>query len=159
MTHNTVDVLHWDRYGVVWRLDVETGAAEPTNAETGHGFLWQPTVPAVPALSLTAMYSVGGILWFQYGRQRWDLSRVTVDLERSDDGAAMKFTLRSAGLVELELAYTGVALDPLNMIDPTFDAADEEQQDMFVFLARMQPDHTWVEAVTEGWGQGMRARR
>jgi hypothetical protein len=64
------------------------------------------------------------------------------------------FAVIVAGVREFEANYVSYRMDPLNQADPSFDALDEEMQDIFLWLGRMAGDESWRTGVTQHWGVG-----
>ena len=154
-----VSLLDWDRYSRVWDFDPRTGEMSATTADLGHGYVWLPNLQGPETLATTATYAQNGALWFQYATKRWDLSAVTITHAKTTDGRTCTFTITSDGGIELEISYLSVALDPINRSDPSFDALDEELQDLYLFVARMQPNREWREDVAIQWAAGIRRAR
>ncbi|MGA4837897.1 hypothetical protein [Streptomyces sp. G45] len=123
----------YDRHGRVWSLAPATGLLSPASGRC-HGFVHlataaaPPGTPPVPA----ALYAQGpgtGVLWLQYGPQRWDCSTVAVRQASEQDGHRL-FTVFGVRGPELELRYPAPEPGPA---DPAYDWIDTVADDFFLW--------------------------
>src|SRR5262249_7471931 len=93
-----------------------------------------------------AVWNAGGHLVFQAGAERWPMTEA---IQCSDvrEAAMRRFAIARDGDVVFELLYDAEDRDD----DPTFDTADLEQSDFFVWTARLWNDPKWKQEVLQNW--------
>lgn len=151
-----ISLADWELYDVIRLLDTESGVAvvDPS-ARVAHGFVAVADADGGRAgWQVVAVYASSGELILQIDNRRWNLDRVELVHEHVAEGSLCSFAVIVAGVREFEANYVSYRMDPLNQADPSFDALDEELQDMFLWLARMAGKESWRTSATQNWDAG-----
>jgi hypothetical protein len=90
-------------------------------------------------------YSDGTTVWFQADRRRWDVGEPDFRHVLNDDGTC-KLSAEVHGERIIDAYYPGPLADWHNKMDPTFDAMDIENHDMFYFITKSASDPSWRES-------------
>jgi hypothetical protein len=97
------------------------------------------------------MYSDGGRVYFQYGERRWDLLARGTRVEWKRAGKLNTIQVLERDTLAFELSYRSVLSSLHARWDPTFDAMDEETEDLFLWVYRRAADREWLSHAGESW--------
>jgi hypothetical protein len=89
---------------------------------------------------------------FQAGAERWPMTDALQCTNVRYD-ARRRFAIARDGDVIFEFTYDAEDRDA----DPTFDSADLEQSDFFVWAARLWNDPKWKQEVVQNWTANLTA--
>lgn len=125
------------RHDRAWALDVGSGLLTPA-AGRCHGFVRPPLADAGPDTggAAAALYAAAGVLWLQYGDQRWDCDTVSVG-QGPDAGGGRTFSVHGERGRDLRVAYPAPDTGPF---DPAYDYTDALADDFFLWVAEQLRD-------------------
>ncbi|WP_405656133.1 hypothetical protein [Streptomyces sp. RK9] len=136
---DAVVLQDYDHHGRMWSLEIATGLLRPASGRC-HGFVHVRDAPARGGPPVAAaLYAEGhgaGVLWLQYGPQRWDCAAVAVRQVSEPDGHRL-FTVFGERGPELELRYPKPDPGPA---DPAYDWIDTVADDFFLWVAERLAD-------------------
>jgi hypothetical protein len=114
---------------------------------------WLRRAPATPAGwtikcagTWYAVWNTGSHLVFQAGAKQWPMTETFACTNVRYD-AKRRFAIARDGDVIFDLRYDAEDRDD----DPTFDSADLEQSDFFVWTERLWNNAKWKQEVVQNW--------
>lgn len=98
-----------------------------------------------------ALYRAGSQLFFNAGARRWDLTESGLSFSHRRFGLVSRFRVLESGRVVFTFWYAHIGRLLWEIVDPTYDGLDEEQDYFLLFVAEYATTAGWQKSARERW--------